>query len=145
MSNIFDFFPSNFLKAADLGGQPRQVTIEGISAETLNDGSVKPALSLVGATKKLILNRTNATALAQSLGPDFNAWAGKQITLFSVPVNFQGTLTDAIRVQAVTTAPQATSVFGGAQTANVFANVPQQETSATPPQAALDEKTNWEV
>jgi hypothetical protein len=95
----------------------------------MNDGTQKPALCLVGVSKKLVLNRTNATAIANAFGPDVNGWMGKQLNLFSTPVSFQGRLTDAIRVQA-------TSSLGGAQSANVFANPTQQSPATPPPEAA---------
>lgn len=125
MNNIFDFFPSNHLKASDLGGQPRQVAIQGFSVETMQDGTQKPTLTLANVPKKLLLNKTNAITLGQGIGPDVDTWPGRQITLFSIPVSFQGKVVDAIRVSIPSASP-------GPQT-SVFDN-PTPVATTTPPQ-----------
>lgn len=106
---ITDLFPSSFLKAADLGGQIREVTIESLTQEQLSDGQSKPVLKFVGIPKGLILNRTNAVSLAAALGPETDAWTGKRIRLFATPVQFQGRFVDAIRVSVGTNGAQQTS------------------------------------
>jgi len=97
--NINDAFPSQYLKAADLAGQMRTVVIESISMETVGDDH-KPVLKFTGLPKTLVLNRTNSSAIANAFGFETNNWIGKQITLFSAPVTFQGRTVDAIRVTA---------------------------------------------
>ena len=67
MQNINDFFPSNYLKAADLGDKERVLTIKSLEGEHFENGE-KPVLSFNETEKRLILNRTNANAVAQLYG-----------------------------------------------------------------------------
>ena len=75
---------NNYLKAADLQGKTPNVLIEAVElVEFENDGKkdVKPALSLQGKTKKLVLNATNTENLMRKFGGDSEGWIGKSIML----------------------------------------------------------------
>ncbi len=105
---ISEAYPSKYLKAADLDGQDRTVSIRACIQEELGQGSemeVKPVLYFDGGPKGLVLNKTNAQAIAEDYGDDTEAWAGREIVLFIQKVTFQGKLTPAIRVR-VQAAPQ---------------------------------------
>ena len=71
---VSDLFPSKWLKAEDLDGRPHTVRIVDVTVESLRqpDGSSKPAavLTFERASKRLILNKTQATALADLLGTE---------------------------------------------------------------------------
>jgi hypothetical protein len=116
--DINALFPSNFLKAADLKNQPRTVTIESCTLEQVSDGEHKPVLHFIGVPKGLVLNKTNSQTLGNAFGYETDHWPGKQIMLFSTPVNFQGRMVDAVRIQA---APPS-------------AHVPPPQTSPSPTQ-----------
>ncbi len=108
---ISEAYPSKFLKAADLGGQDRTVKIRACVEEELGQGSekeTKPVLYFDGGKKGLVLNKTNATAIAEDYGDDTEAWTGREIVLFIQKVTFQGKLTPAIRVRVQSSAPQPT-------------------------------------
>ncbi len=99
---ISETFPSKYLKAADLAGQDRAVKIRACVQEELGQGAekeVKPVLYFDGGQKGLVLNKTNATAIAEDYGDDTEAWIGRDIVLFVQKVAFQGKLTPAIRVR----------------------------------------------
>ncbi len=103
---ISEAYPSKYLKAADLGGQDRTVSIRACVQEELGQGSemeVKPVLYFNGGQKGLVLNITNAQAIAEDYGDDTEAWAGQEIVLFIQKVTFQGKLTPAIRVRVQAT------------------------------------------
>ena len=125
--DITTLFPSSYLKAADLQGQPRQVVIESCVAEKISDSETKPVLRFVGIDRGLILNRTNAAVIVGAFGSETNGWVGKGLTLMVMPVNFQGRMVDAIRVQ-VAASEQATPQF----------QAPPVEPPATPTTHATD-------
>ncbi len=103
---ISEAYPSKYLKAADLAGQDRTVTIRACIQEELGQGTemeVKPVLYLDGGQKGLVLNKTNAQAIAEDYGDDTEAWTGRDIVLFIQKVTFQGKLTPAIRVRVQAT------------------------------------------
>lgn len=97
--DINALFPSNYLKAADLQGQARRVTIAACAPEPLGQGEVKPALSFREVPKKLILNKTNGMLIAASYGTETTAWTGRELELFPDTVMFQGQVVPAIRVR----------------------------------------------
>ena len=103
---ISEAYPSKYLKAADLNGQDRTVTIRACIQEELGQGAemeTKPVLYFEGGQKGLALNKTNATAIADDYGDDTEAWAGREIVLFIQKVTFQGKLMPAIRVRTQAT------------------------------------------
>ena len=106
--NVDQLFPSKFLRAADLNGQPLRVTIAGLKREDIG-GESKIILTFANGTKALILNKTNARGIAKALGAETREWAGKDIVLVASQVDFRGDMVDAIRVRAATPQPQAPS------------------------------------
>ena len=97
---LTELYPSKWLKAADLEGQPRLVTIEALKLEAVEDGKPpKPVLALRGLTQGLVLNKTNGRAIAAFLGDDTAAWAGKKIVMYPAQADFQGRTVDCIRVR----------------------------------------------
>jgi hypothetical protein len=103
---ISEEFPSRYLRAEDLKGKQVRLTIAGVE----HDESIgKPAVSFKQTKKQLALNKTNATEIAYEYGDDTEAWLGKDILLTSARVNFQGKMTNAIRV-AVPAAPTRAKV-----------------------------------
>ena len=95
-------FPSNYVKAADLNGTPRTLTIRTCVLEELgqgNDKETKPVLYFEKAQKGLVLNKTNANAIADAYGDDTSDWEGKPVEVFPTRVEFRGKLVDGIRVR----------------------------------------------
>ena len=81
--DISQLAQSPFYKGADFPA-PRVLTIQAFSMETVPDG-VKPALSFLGETKKLILNKTRINELTPLIGSETDAWAGKAIECYTLP------------------------------------------------------------
>lgn len=97
---LTEAFPSKWLKAADLNGQPRLVTIENVKLESVEaDKPAKPVVALRGMTQGLVLNKTNGNSIASFLGDDTDHWTGKKIVLYPAQAEFQGRMTDCIRVR----------------------------------------------
>jgi hypothetical protein len=97
--HIDQLYPSRFLRCADLNGKPMRVTISGIAREDVG-GEPKVIMSFTDGTKQLILNKTNARAVARILGDETRVWNGHDIMLVPAQVDFKGDIVDAIRVKA---------------------------------------------
>lgn len=104
--HIDQLYPSRFLRCADLNGRPRRVTIAGLKREDVG-GEQKNVLAFTDETL-LILNKTNARAIAKALGcDDTKDWRGKSITLVPALTDFKGDTVDCIRVRSAPQKPQA--------------------------------------
>jgi hypothetical protein len=97
---------SDWLKAADLEG-PVNATIVGVEMHSFEDqttGKRKDQLVLLfdGWDKKLGLNATNASRLAQLLGDETDNWVGHAITLYVDPrVKTPNGYAPAVRIMPV--------------------------------------------
>src|SRR5262249_45432504 len=109
--DITQLYPSRYLSAGDLQGQPVRATIEALTQEMVGQGAdakLKPVLRLAGQAKLLVLNKTNGLAIAAQYGNDTAGWIGKAIVLKPTTVPFQGKLVAAVRVDAFTPSRPAT-------------------------------------
>ena len=105
-------FPSNYLKAVDLGGQPRIVNVRTCVMEELGQGKdkeKKPVLYFEKGPKGLVLNVTNANTITKVYGDDTANWAGKPIEIYPTQTEFRGDMVDAIRVRVPDVEPRSTS------------------------------------
>ena len=102
--DITQAFPSKFLKADDLQGTTRTVTMESVAMEEVAPGESKPVLRFVGIPKGLVLNKVNTATIVSAFGKETTTWTGHNLMLFAQTVAFQGRMVPAIRVAA---APQA--------------------------------------
>lgn len=94
-------FPSEYLKAVDLGSHQPIVTIDSFKVETLGQGEnqeKKPVISFQGKEKTLVCNKTNWNTLIDLYGSETNDWIGKRIKLLALPVEFKGKMSMAIRI-----------------------------------------------
>ena len=138
--NIDDIFPSKYLKAADLQGKSYTMTISSIDFEDFNEGERKPIIYFREAEKGMVLNKTNAYSISAIYGSDTDAWMGQSIEVFSMKVNFQGEMKDALRVKAPTV--QGTpkqNTYQAAQQAGVTQTPAQGFDERNPPPMADDE------
>lgn len=86
------------LKASDLDGKAYELTISGWHVWDFDNGP-KSILEFEEGEKNLVLNKTNYNRLEGMFGPDFSDWVGKKITLAAESVEYQGKVTQGIRVQ----------------------------------------------
>ena len=102
MSNeitIDSMYPSKYLKAGDLS--PRRgltVTIDAVEQEQLGDEDKWIIYFVEPGAKPMVLNKTNATAIADTYGKKVVDWTGQKIHLRVEKVAFQGKRVDAVRV-----------------------------------------------
>ena len=95
-----EMFPSKFLKGDDRRGTPT-VKIASIAREVVGqDKEEKTIVYFEGFQKGMVLNRTNSDVIETLYGDETDDWVGEEVTLFSMPVSFQGKTTNACRVRA---------------------------------------------
>jgi len=103
--NIHESFPSRFLKPHDLGVHAPQVVIREVqSVATFLAGKkvTKLVVFFIGKDKGLLLNKTNAVAIAGLAGsPDTEAWRGCKIRIFATTTKFGDQVVPCVRVKAV--------------------------------------------
>lgn len=102
--DISSVFGGDSLKAADLQGHEPTVIISGVEMKKFDNGN-KLVLSFQGKKKNLVCNKTNANRIAHAYGTNTDNWIGKEITLFTDLVDFQGNTVEAIRIRAKKAAP----------------------------------------
>ena len=130
MTDINRAFPSKYLKASDLGDQAPTVTIQRVASELVGGKDTRLIAYFHGKQKGLVLNKTNAKAIAAIAdSPETDDWEGTTVQLYVTQIEFQGEMTDAVRVR-VPRRPAAASRPGPAD-----ADVP-----ARPPDFAPDPK-----
>ena len=102
MPHIDSVFPSNYLKASDLGGASPNVTIDRLEIEPIGrDREMKPVLYFQGKQKGLVLNKTNASKIAELTGSkDTDEWVGCTVKLYATETEFAGETHETIRVKA---------------------------------------------
>lgn len=117
--NVFDAYPSKYLKHSDLAEGDVKAVIRAVEVEEMGQGEdreVKPVLYFEGADKGLVLNKTNATTLAEMFSPETEDWLGKEVTLFVTQVDFAGRTVDAIRIKKPRPKPPSGKpAFGGSK------------------------------
>lgn len=113
MPNIDQMFPSKYLKAGDCEEADLILTIASIKFEELGQGDkaeTKPVVYFDEAEKGLVLNKTNATTIAELHGRNTDQWVGKRIAIYATEVEMGGKVSMGIRVRlrapkAATAAP----------------------------------------
>lgn len=92
---------SDYLKAEDIGSEMWTVTIYSADVKTWDNGDRKVVLEFNELENKAMpLNVTNSRAIADIYGGDTDNWIGKEIMLFTMPVDYQGKMVQAIRIRA---------------------------------------------
>ena len=111
MPSVNDSYPSKYLKASDLNDTPLTLQISDVSEETVGQGDQaekKLVCYFRGEEKGMVLNKTNATTIADQLGDETDDWIGQSITLFPTQVDFGGRQVEAIRVKKRSAKPAKT-------------------------------------
>lgn len=105
--NINTAFPSNYLKADDLGKSRPVVTISDVRVEKVGEDE-KPIVYFEGKEKGLVLNKTNAATIAELAdSSETDDWSGVRVRLYATKVDFQGRRVLAIRIEEAPAAPRS--------------------------------------
>lgn len=100
MGNWRDAIPSQWLKAADLGGRPMLVTVKRFSVEKIGDDE-RPVVWFKEESKGLGLNITNGNSIEAITGsPDPDDWTGAHLVLYPTETDFKGSRVECIRIRA---------------------------------------------
>jgi len=99
--NANEFFPSKYLKAADLKGKEPVLIIREVNYEPVGQQKqMKMVIYFRGHEKGLVCNKTNCSRIIQIAGSAMTEeWVGVQIKLYSTEVEFQGQVMDGIRIR----------------------------------------------
>jgi hypothetical protein len=98
---LSSIYKGKYLKVADLKGQRVRVTIDKVVVETIGGDEKLVAYFEERKVQPLVLNRTNASMLAEIAGSDeTDDWAGIAVILYQTRVDFQGKRVDAIRIES---------------------------------------------
>jgi hypothetical protein len=101
---VTDLFPSKYLRAADLNGIPRTVTIVKVTHDVFKDNGVDVTKAILhfkeAGTAPVVVNKTNWNMLAAITGEDDDErWVGTEIELKSQKVSGPGgKIVDSIRI-----------------------------------------------
>jgi len=90
-------FTSQYFKADDLNGRTATYTVTNCTVETVGDDE-KLVLKFSGTARPLVLNRTNATTMAELHGSETDGWEGKQIKLVPATTQYQGKTVKCTRI-----------------------------------------------
>jgi hypothetical protein len=105
MATVEDYFASDYLRATDLAGKPKIVTIDSIGEGLFeNDGRKrkKPIVYFAEPdVKPLVCNKTNFLTIASIWGDDTKDWLGKKIVIYPDLVSFRGKVSEAVRVRSL--------------------------------------------
>jgi hypothetical protein len=96
-------FPGRFIKAGDLAGKDRTLTISDVIVEAMptDDGGtkVRGIVAFKETERQLALNRTNGEACKAMFGKAIKDWFGKRVTIYPTTDRFGSEQVDAIRVR----------------------------------------------
>lgn len=96
--DINSAFPSNYLKAGDLGGRSFRLVIKDVANEEIG-GDHKLVIYFEKTDKGVVLNKTNATAIAQAYGNETDKWRGQAAEVFPSMTMFNGQNVACIRMR----------------------------------------------
>ena len=93
-------FPGKYIKAGDLAGKPKVITITGVAMESVGDDS-KPVIRFKDSEQGWVLNLTNSNIITDMLGSDDSTkWVGKKVEMYPDKTQFGSKIVDCIRVRA---------------------------------------------
>lgn len=99
---VLQLFPSKYLKAADLGDRPHDVTISEVKVGMVGEGQgeeERPIMCFEEFGKWLVLNVTNTKRIISLYGDDSDGWIGQRITIYPSECDYKGDTVACIRVK----------------------------------------------
>lgn len=100
--NINAAFPSQYLKASDLGTRTVEVVIAHVAIEPVGqDKQQKPVLYFEGKQKGMVLNRINSKKIAELASTvETDDWTGVRVALYATTTEFAGDTVECLRIKA---------------------------------------------
>ena len=96
---VSDMIPSKWVKASDIIGDQTATIDHLVNEEVGKDKELRWVVYFRDMAKGLILNVTNIRALEEAYGDESDAWTGKSVTLFTMPVDYAGRVVQGIRLR----------------------------------------------
>lgn len=99
---LHEVFPSRFMEARELDGEPRTLTIDRYETcvPVGREGQLKTVLYFKETGDRgLVLNRTNGNRIGAHHGEELNKWAGCKITIVPSTCDLEGKTVNCIRVK----------------------------------------------
>jgi len=166
MAKVSETYAGAFVTGAELQplGQRRQAVIHQAVQEIVGQENAQPkiVLDLVSRQgqpwpRRVVLNKTNALALANGLGDDTDAWPGKTIEIWGEMVMFRGKAIPGIKLAAATasvpvgvqmagTVPHSAQPAGRSTSAGSGAATPEQTPDHAAPLSGgpmIDDELPW--
>jgi hypothetical protein len=109
MPHINEMFPKPHI-TPDLLNKPYELVIKAVEQKELRPNQTQVTRWIIRfekTEKYLILNKTNASAIAGLYGPYTEQWIGKRIVLYATQARIRGELQDVIRIRG----PQANLIL----------------------------------
>lgn len=100
MPKISDAFPSKWLRAEEIDEAGEILTIRRVQYEEVAHNEEKLICYFTKGDKGLVLNKTNASTIADLYGDDTDDWEGQSITLYPTEVLFNQKMVRAIRIRS---------------------------------------------
>ena len=111
MTEFDDIYGSRFLAATDVKA-PVSATIERVSYEPFTRPGeptrTKCVLHFKGGRKPMVVNKTNANAMAAAFGKAFDNWVGKRVSVRAEQTVFAGKPTLGLRVYPINSSDRIT-------------------------------------
>src|SRR6185369_3795312 len=105
------YFDNDYIGSWDLGACDHAVVIEKVVQVELHVPGTsakerKPLVHFVGKKKPMVLNTTNAKAIAAMYGTNTDEWIVKSIAIYATKTSFAGEEVDCIRVRPTPPKPR---------------------------------------
>lgn len=95
--------PSDYIAAVECKGRDVALTIAGIEREDLQirggKKERKPVMTFRETKKKLVLNKTNASVIADLHGTEAEGWVGKRIVIYPTTTQCGREEVECIRIR----------------------------------------------
>lgn len=111
-TSVFKYIAGDMLVGRPITLTIDRVEIEEIITPTTGEVTEKPILFFKESKRPLILNKTNAAALAKVFGRETDQWTGKAVELFAETVKAFGKVHNAARVRVAKIQQQTDRIKG---------------------------------
>jgi hypothetical protein len=88
------------MNANVIGSTARQLIIQKVVPEEVEEGAPpKPVVYFMSEPLGLPLNKTNLNFLIGTFGGESDAWVGKTVEVFTMPVQYSGRMMQGVRMR----------------------------------------------
>lgn len=143
---VGDLYGNRYLTAADLGGREPIVVMRAVAVEKVKQGretEERLVLYFENAERGLMLNKTNALAIASLHGEETDAWLGRRIRLFESSEDYDGKTYRVIRIKQATESVAPSGSVGGTSESSAAPGSPTSNAGQPPSSQTPSEPHLW--